>query len=85
VQQVVPLGNVVAEENNGQQCSEGCQCINCSNVTVAAADSNSELTEIALEEVTVTEEAQQDTEALMDWVFGPEMEESDCEEDSSSV
>ena len=70
---------------NGQQCSEGCQCINCSNVTVAAADSNSELTEIALEEVTVTEEAQQDTEDLMDWVFGPEMEESDCEEDSSSV
>ena len=46
-----------------------------------AADSNSELAEIALEEVTVTEEA---TDDQMDWVFGPEMEESDCEDSNTA-
>ena len=36
--------------------------------------------EIALEEVTVTNTAQRDTNELMDWVFGPEVEDTGSED-----
>ena len=63
-----------------RQCSEGCQCVNCSNTVIATIDSNPDLAEIAIEELAVTEEPQYDnTEELMDWVFGPEVEESDSD------
>ena len=62
------------------QCYEGCQCVNCSSTVIATIDSNPDLAEIAIEELAVTEEPQYDnTEELMDWVFGPEIEESDSD------
>ena len=63
-----------------RHCYEGCQCVNCSNTVIATIDSNPDLAEIAIEELAVTEEPQYDnTEELMGWVFGPEVEESDSD------
>ena len=66
-----------------RECAEGCLCVNCSNITVVSRndDSNSELAEIALEEVAVDDD-ENNTEELMDWIFGPEMEGSESDEDS---
>ena len=55
---------------NDRQCSEGCECINCTNISVNTSE-NSEVAEIALEEVATTNGMEdEETDELMDWIFG---------------
>ena len=60
-------------------CSEGCQCINCRNVPVHVSRNEdihmSELDEVALEEHIYSQglHHNDDTEELMDWVFGADI------------
>ena len=65
-------------------CSEGCQCINCRNTVhvpvphdVSIPEDENELASIALEEHIFSEGHQHndDTDELMDWVFGAETHE----------
>ena len=55
---------------NDRQCSEGCERINCTNISVNTSE-NSEVAEIALEEVATTNGMEdEETDELMDWIFG---------------
>ena len=55
---------------NDRQCSEGCECINCTNILVNTSEDN-EIAEIALEEAVTTNGIEdEETDELMDWIFG---------------
>ena len=55
---------------NDRQCSEGCECINCTNISVNTSEDN-EIAEIALEEAVTTNGIEdKETDELMDWIFG---------------
>ncbi len=58
-------------KKKNQQCSEGCSCTNCANLTISQP-SDTELAEVALEEsvTTCTENSDCDMDEVMDWVFG---------------
>ena len=73
---------------SNQQCSEGCECINCSNITPLMQTSKEmEVAEIALEEEVTTNTIElEETDELMDWIFGSEqvdesVQDVDCESD----
>ena len=59
-----------------RECSEGCECRNCLNMSCSATyprTSEPELAEIAVEEsVAASDILPEDTEELVDWVFGGE-------------
>ena len=58
-------------KRNNQQCSEGCECINCTNITLLTQTSEeTELSELALEEEVTHSGVELDTDKLMDRVFG---------------
>ncbi len=59
-------------KRDNKQCSEGCQCKNCLNIS-SATEEVTELAEIALEE-DITTDIAEDTEELMERVFGTELE-----------
>ena len=81
----------VAARKKNTHCSEGCQCISCLNMpTIEGPEYLVDLGEIALEEeVTDFIPLDTDTNELIDWVFGVEMEDNasveEEEEAKSSV
>ena len=59
-------------KRKSKQCSEGCQCLNCTNIN-AAHDGDIEMSELVVEESQVhTNEINDEVDELMDWVFGEE-------------
>ena len=73
-------------KKSNRQCSEGCQCKNCSNVS-GRTEEATDLAEIAIVEELTTENTDigEDTEELMEWVFGTELEtiSSDLEDEDN--
>jgi len=74
-------------KKNNTQCSEGCQCTNCINMPETEGRGDLDLAEIAIEEEVTTDKAQLDTDTdeLIDWVFGTELEDTASEKDTASV
>ena len=52
-------------KRKGKLCSEGCQCLNCTNITTVN-DIETDITELVVEENAVDS----DVDKVMDWVFG---------------
>ena len=63
-----------------RECTEGCQCTNCLNITMSAVSTNEpddEVAETALEEE--LDELEIETDELIDWVFGEDDETREIE------
>ena len=74
-------------ERKNTHCSEGCQCINCLNMPSTEGAEDHDLSEIALEEEVTADITQLDTDTdeLIDWVFGADMEVTASVEDNDEV
>ena len=68
-------------KKKGTYCSEGCECINCCNIHVYTQH-NQDDAEVALEEHITLQELHDDTDDLMDWVFGTECDATEHGSDS---
>ena len=58
-------------KKNNRKCSEGCQCHNCANITVTMDHSN--LADVAIQELDITTVDDNETDELMDYVFGDDL------------
>ena len=86
VSHVAQLRDVAAKEKN-THCSEGCQCINCLNMPSTEGAEDHDLSEIALEEEVTADITwlDTDTDELIDWVFGADMQDTASVEDDDEV
>ena len=72
-----------------KECSEGCQCLNCTNISTGhdKDPEDTEINELVLEE---SQKTNDEVDELMDWVFGEETDntlspDTDSEEEDTDM
>ena len=69
-------------KRKGSLCLEGCECVHCTNMHEQNQSEETDMFELGIEEDTFTMTTEDQTDELLDWVFGPTTTESTSSHDS---